>query len=213
MKKFLTLILFVVAATTATAQFNIGIKAGVNLPETPTLSVDDFKAQLRGNTGWFVGPTAKFVFPIVGLGIEANVLYSQKNVAIEDVNILNQSIDLPLYLRYELNLPVVSKFFEPFIAVGPQFGWNIGSKKIALNSVDDVTGLTKRSYNLADSSFSLNFGLGVVLFDHIQIHGNYNLAMGKTAEYKEGVMNSALEIFKKEESKTNTWQISLAYLF
>ena len=193
------------AAMPAAAQFDFGIKAGVNLSQKPT------DINIKGEAGWFVGPTAKFVFPIIGLGIEANVLYSQKNVAIEDVNILNQSIDLPLYLRYELNLPVVSKFFEPFIAVGPQFGWNIGSKKVALNSVNDVTGLTKRSYNFADSNLSLNLGLGVVLFDHLQIHGNYNLALGKTAEYKEGIMSSAF--IKKEESKTNTWQISLAYLF
>ncbi|MBQ5751553.1 MAG: porin family protein [Bacteroidaceae bacterium] len=215
MKKFFGILVVIglFLATPVAAQFDFGIKAGVNLSQKPT-DINVLKNDSKGEAGWFVGPTAKFVFPIVGLGIEANVLYSQKNVAIEDVNILDQSIDLPLYLRYELNLPVVSKFFEPFIAVGPQFGWNIGSKKIALNSVDDVTGLTKRSYNFADSSFSLNFGLGVVLFDHIQIHGNYNLAMGKTAEYKEGVMNSALEILKKEEeSKTNTWQISLAYLF
>lgn len=207
MKKFLTLILFVVAATTATAQFNIGIKAGVNLPETPTLSVDDFKAQLQGNTGWFVGPTAKFVIPVVGLGVEANLLYSQANIDIDGQNILTQSIEVPLMLRYELSIPAINRIVEPFIAIGPQFGWNIGDKSFTLDNIADIAG---REYRIKDSNTSLNLGLGLVLFNHLQIHGNYNLALGKTADITGTIVDFTKEL---AEIKTNTWQVSLAYIF
>lgn len=207
MKKFLTLILFVVAATTATAQFNIGIKAGVNLPETPTLSVDDFKAQLQGNTGWFVGPTAKFVIPVVGLGVEANLLYSQANIDIDGQNILTQSIEVPLMLRYELSIPAINRIIEPFIAIGPQFGWNIGDKSFTLDNIADIAG---REYRIKDSNTSLNLGLGLVLFNHLQIHGNYNLALGKTADITGTIVDFTKEL---AEIKTNTWQVSLAYIF
>ena len=211
MKKFLTLLLVAIATTTATAQFNFGIKAGVNLAEKPTLNVEDFKSSLKGNTGWFVGPTAKFIIPVIGLGVEANALYSQANVDIDGQNILTQSIEIPLYLRYEITLPVVNKFIEPFIAVGPQFGWNIGNKTITLDNIEEVAGeVVKKEYRMKDSNISLNLGLGLVLFDHLQIHGNYNLALKNTADIKS--IRDLAEEFTSEV-KTNLWQISLAYIF
>ena len=211
MKKFLTLLLVAIATTTATAQFNFGIKAGVNLAERPTLNVEDFKSSLKGNAGWFVGPTAKFVIPVIGLGLEANTLYSQANVDIDGQNILTQSIEVPVYLRYEITLPAVNRFIEPFIAVGPQFGWNIGNKTITLDNIEDVAGeLVKREYRMKDSNISLNLGLGLILFDHLQIHGNYNLALKNTADIKS-IRNLAEEL--TSEVKTNVWQISLAYIF
>ena len=211
MKKFLTLLLVAIATTTATAQFNFGIKAGVNLAEKPTLNIEELKSNLKGNAGWFVGPTAKFIIPVIGLGVEANALYSQANVDIDGQNILTQSIEIPVYLRYEITIPAVNKFIEPFIAVGPQFGWNIGNKTITLDNIEDVAGeLIKREYKMKDSNVSLNLGLGLILFDHLQIHGNYNLALKNTADIKS--IRDLAEEFTSEV-KTNLWQISLAYIF
>lgn len=209
MKKFLglTLLLIIVATTTANAQFDFGVKAGINLPENPTLDIKELKSTLKGNTGWFVGPTAKFIIPVIGLGFEANVLYSQANVDIEDQSILTQSIEVPLFLRYELSLPAVSKFIEPFIAIGPQFGWNIGDKTFTLNNIAEIAGT---EYKVKDSNISLNLGLGLILFNHLQIHGNYNLALEKSADITGSILNISKEL---AEIKSNTWQISLAYIF
>ena len=209
MRKFLaaTLFLFTVAPTAVTAQIDFGIKAGATLPEAPTLNVDDFKSSIRGNTGWFVGPTAKFVIPVVGLGVEANLLYSQANIDIDGQNILTQSIEVPLMLRYELSIPAINRIIEPFIAIGPQFGWNIGDKSFTLDNIADIAG---REYRIKDSNTSLNLGLGLVLFNHLQIHGNYNLALGKTADITGTIVDFTKEL---AEIKTNTWQVSLAYIF
>ena len=209
MKRFFGLLAFLClfASMPAAAQFNFGVKGGVNLAERPTLNAEEFKSSVKGSTGWYVGPTAKFIIPVVGLGFEANVLYSQTNIEIEGQNMQTQSIDVPLYLRYELSLPVINNYVEPFIAVGPQFGWNIGEKSITL---ENIANLASSEYNIKDSNISLNFGLGVILFDHLQIHGNYNLALGKTADITGTVLNLRKEI---TEVKTNTWQVSLAYIF
>lgn len=209
MKRFFGLLAFLClfASMPAAAQFNFGVKGGVNLAERPTLNAEEFKSSVKGSTGWYVGPTAKFIIPVVGLGFEANVLYSQTNIEIEGQNMQAQSIDVPLYLRYELSLPVVNNYIEPFIAVGPQFGWNIGEKSITLENIAD---LASCEYNIKDSNISLNFGLGFILFNHLQIHGNYNLALGKTADITGTVLNLRKEI---TEVKTNTWQVSLAYIF
>ena len=98
-------------------------------------------------------------------------------------------------------------YVEPFIAVGPQFGWNIGEKSITL---ENIANLATSEYNIKDSNISLNLGLGVILFDHLQIHGNYNLALGKSADITGTVLSLRKEI---TELKTNTWQVSLAYIF
>ena len=175
--------------------------------KAPTLNVDDFKSSISGNTGWFVGPTAKFVIPVVGLGVEANLLYSQANIDIDGQNILTQSIEVPLMLRYELSIPAINRIIEPFIAIGPQFGWNIGDKSFTLDNIADIAG---REYRIKDSNTSLNLGLGLVLFNHLQIHGNYNLALGKTADITGTIVDFTKEL---AEIKTNTWQVSLAYIF
>ncbi len=206
MKKFFGLVAFVClfAAMPASAQLNFGIKAGVNLSERPALNLNDLKSSLKGSTGWFAGPTAKFIFPVIGLGVEANVLYSQSNIEVEGQKIMNQSVDIPLYLRYEITIPVINKFFEPFVAIGPQFEWNIGNKQFTLENLKN-TDYSK--YTLKESCISLNLGLGFILLDHYQLHGNYNLTLGKTAEI------SSLDVSKVVELKNSKWQISLAYIF
>lgn len=208
MKKFFGILLAftIFTAVPATAQFDFGVKAGVNLAQKPS----DIK-DVKGKTGWFVGPMAKVTLPIVGLGVEADLLYSQTNTKVGGESIKRHSIDIPVYVRYDLSLPAVSKFIVPFVAVGPQWSWNIGDKRFsiddALNSAmaDDFAEYTLRSSNL-----SLNLGLGAILLSHVQIHANYNIALGSTSDYR--TVDSAVGNFITK-SKTNTWQISVAYLF
>ena len=211
MKKFfgilLTLTLF--AVTPVAAQFNWGIKAGVNSAERPS-NLGELKSAAKGEAGWFVGPMAKVTLPIVGLGVEANLLYSQTNTEVGSETIKSKCVDLPVYLRYELSLPVVNKFLEPFIAAGPQWSWNIGDKTYSIADVIDGGQQALSEYTLRSSNLSLNLGLGAVVLDHVQLHVNYNIALGSTSEYSDPTQ-AALNLATK--SKTNTWQFSLAYIF
>lgn len=211
MKKFFG-ILFVMAlftAAPAAAQIDWGIKAGVNLAEKPS----DIK-DVKGKTGWYAGPMIKATIPVVGLGVEANLLYSQTCTEVHGENIDRKSIDLPVYLRYELSLPAINKFVEPFIAVGPQWSWNIGDKRFSVTEalINGAAGGTNslKEYTLRSSNLSLNLGLGAVFLNHIQVHANYNIALGSTSDYSDP-MDAAWNLATK--SKTNTWQISVGYLF
>jgi hypothetical protein len=174
----------------------------MNFADKPS-KLSDLNA--KGKSGWFIGPTAKLMLPIVGLGVEANLLYSQNKSEIAGEAITKKSIDLPVFLRYELSLPVINKFLEPFIAVGPQWSWALGDKDI--NWIIDSN--NKSEYRLKNSNLSLNLGLGAIVLDHVQLHVNYNLALGKTSEFTT-VSNGISEVIK---SKTNTWQVSVAYIF
>lgn len=206
----LTLALF--TAAPAAAQFNWGIKAGVNIAEKPS-NLSDLKSAAKGDAGWYIGPMAKVTLPIVGLGLEANLLYSQTNSEVGGETIKRKCIDLPVYLRYELSLPVVNKFLEPFIAVGPQWSWNIGDKNFVVDAINAVSGEYPADYTLRSSNLSLNLGLGAVILDHFQIHANYNLALGSTSDYRnefDAVSNIYSNVVK---SRTNVWQVSVAYIF
>lgn len=187
--------LCLLAAVPASAQLKFGIKAGTNLTDKPS----KFDGDVDGCTGFFVGPMAKFTLPIVGLGVEADVLYSHSGVELGGTKVKKNSIEIPVYLRYDLALPAVSKIVVPFVAVGPQFGYTIGN---ADETFDDAT------YEYKKSQLSLNFGLGAILFGHLQAHVNYNMALGNTSELKS--LDGTFDAIK---SKTDIWQISVAYLF
>ena len=185
-----------------------GVKTGVNLPEKPAFdNVDNLRNDIRNNTGSFVGASAKFILPLLGVGLEGNLLYSQNDIEIDGETLKSQSINLPLYLRYELTLPLVNRFIAPFASIGPEFEWNIGDRSITLENVGE---LAKREYKISESNVSLNLGLGVTLFTHIQLHGNYNIALGKTADITETLADMKMQT---AEIKTNTWQVSLTYIF
>lgn len=208
MKKFFGILAIITlfTAVPAAAQFNWGIKAGVNMAQKPS-DIEDVK----GNNGWFVGPMAKLTLPIVGLGVEANLLYSQTSTEVQGETIDRKTIDLPVFLRYELSLPVVNKFLEPFIAVGPQWSWNIGDKSFTVNRLLD--GGQFPEYTLRSSNLSLNLGLGAIILDHVQVHANYNVALGSTSDYRNE-MDAVGNIYNSVvKSKTNVWQVSVAYIF
>lgn len=206
MKKIfgIAITLCLLASAPAFAQFNWGIKAGMNLASKPG-SLDDIKSE--GKTGFFVGPTAKIMLPIVGLGIEGNILYSQSSSELEGEDITRRSIEIPIYLRYEFSLPVVNKFLEPFAAVGPQFGWALGNND---EKWQDAAG-DIAEWEYKKSNLSLNVGVGATVLNHVQLHINYNIALGNTGEWREGTTGAAWDYIKG--SKVNTWQVSAAYIF
>lgn len=190
-----------VAATLVTipaqAQFKFGLKGGLNLTDM-SFSVDDVDVSNRA--GFFIGPTAKFTLPIVGLGLDASVLYDQREAKLKgtDDKIKQQAINIPINLRYDIGLGSLAAVY---LAAGPQFGFNIGDKHQTL--VEDVS-----EWKLNDSNFSVNVGLGVMLLGHLQVGANYNIVCGKTGEVT--VIDGVEEAFR---GRSNTWQISAAYYF
>lgn len=201
MKRILGLLFAIslLAAVPAQAQIKFGIKGGLNLAGAPSdiESIEGLVAS--GTTGFFVGPMAKVSIPILGLGIEADALYSRTGSEISGEKINKNSIEIPIYLRYDFSLPILNNIAVPFLAAGPQFGYAFGS-------TDEMTDWGK--YKFKKSNMSLNLGAGAILLSKIQVHLNYNIALGETSEMKAGdVMSKAID------SKTNTWQVSAAYLF
>jgi hypothetical protein len=183
-------------AVPAQAQLKFGVKAGLNVSKA---SIDKGVFSSDNRTGFFVGPMAEFTLPIIGLGVDAALLYDNKSVKVgaegESVSSTLHYVDIPINVKYTIGLGSLASVYG---ATGPQFSYNIGGKSIL-----------DGSYALNDSDFSWNIGAGVKLLGHLQVGYNYNIALGKTAEVKEA---EAID-FVGKSFKNNTHQISVAYMF
>lgn len=199
MKKFFTLILVAVAtmvAAPASAQVQFGLKGGLNVT---SMSFSEKVLAKENRAGFFIGPTAKFTLPIVGLGVDASALYDQREAEVDGDKIKQQAINVPINLRYSVGLGETASVY---FAAGPQFGFNVGDKEHKLTDGE--------TWKLSGSTLSVNFGLGVMILNHVQIGANYNLLCGKTGELSvlEGAGNAL-----KNKGRANAWQISAAYYF
>lgn len=198
------------ATSSAQAQVKFGLKGGLNVTNM-SLNSEVFDAD--NQTGFFIGPTVKFTLPIVGLGIDASALYDQRDakITVEDDNgasvdskIKNQSINIPINLRYGVGLGSTASVY---LFAGPQFGFNVGDKNQSL--FKDMG-----EWRLKSSTFSVNVGLGAMLLSHLQISANYNIACGKTGETTvSSALGELAQSAAKKRGRANAWQIGLAYYF
>lgn len=169
-------------AMPAKAQLKWGVKGGVNIAK---LKFD--KISYKDNTtGFFIGPMAEVTVPIVGLGVDASLLYNQNG----SDEYKQAGIDIPVNLKYTFGL---GSKLGIFVAAGPDFFFNFKGDDDAVDKYKSMVGV--------------NIGAGVKLINHLQIGVNYNAQLGKSGEV------SLLDAVSFSKYKFNTWQISAAYIF
>ena len=184
----------------AQAQVKFGVKGGLNLT---SMKLDKSAVDKSNQAGFFIGPTVNFTLPVVGLGIDASALYDQRSAKVLDETLKQQSIQIPINVRYGFGLGNTASLY---IFAGPQFGFAIGDKVTELaNDAAD--------WRLKDSNLSANVGLGIMLLNHLQISANYNIALGTTGEVDvNNAVNTAWNT-AIGKAKANAWQLSVAYFF
>ena len=209
MKKVFSLALFALTVlfsipAHADEPLKIGVKAGLNVSDFHFSSeVFDKSNQI----GWFIGPTVKFTLPIVGLGMDASVLYDYRsaklNYATVEQTVKQQQLSIPVNLRYSIGLGGTANIF--FFG-GPQIAFNVGDKDYQWNK--------SSNYALKNSNFSVNLGFGVTALRHLQVSANYNIACGNTADVTwKTATDAATSIFHKKSSRNSSWQLGIAYFF
>ena len=215
MKKFIALVALAAAMTlTAQAQgVKFGVKAGLNITKM-SFNKDLFNSDNK--TGFFVGPSLKISLP-VGFGVDIAALYDERSA---DVNsdgqratvmafsedrtseggsngngnetIKQKSLQIPLNLRYNIGL---SSMAGLYLAAGPQFGFPVSDKVFKTEFGE---------YRLKDANLSINFGAGLYLMGHLEVGFTYNLAAGKSGEFKD---------WNDVDTHNHAWQINAAYYF
>ena len=203
MKKSIFCVALVAAmflAIPANAQFKFGPKVGMNI-STLSLGGDLSKTFKSENISGFTGGLmAEFTVPIIGIGLDASVMYTRKGSTLKEVTTgISKDqhadyVEIPINLKYKFSLPVVGSVLAPFVYAGPSFGFKVGD-----NFEDQYK----------DKSFetAINVGIGVELFNHLQVAGQYGWGLGKAMEIDNNYLNTALN------GKSRAWTITAAYLF
>ena len=179
-------------ALPASAQLHFGVKGGLNMAK---LDTKHWKSD--NTTGFFIGPMAEVTIPVIGLGVDAAVMYSQRGdsfeVLGEKFNFKQQGLEIPVNLKYTLGL---GSMLGVFVSAGPDFFFNFKDLK--------VDGFKKKN-----SQVGLNLGAGLKLLRHLQVGFNYQIPLGDSF-----TLDKAVEGAKDlGDMKYKTWQVSLAYLF
>lgn len=184
----------------ANAQFKIGPKVGVNI-STLSLGGDLSKNFKSSNVSSFTGGVmAEFMVPIIGVGIDASVMYTRKGSDLKEITTESTAkqhtdyVEIPINLKYKFSLPVVGSFMSPFVYAGPSFAFRVGD-----NFADQYK---NKSFETA-----INVGIGLEFFSHLQIAGQYGWGLGKAMEFENDVLNSTLN------GKSRAWTVTAAYLF
>lgn len=229
-------------ATPAQAQFCWGIKGGVNVGNNDLTVLKDKEAafNMDNYSGFFIGPKAELRIPILGLGVEAAALYSQKGMKLAEGETFKQnSFQIPLSAKYAFGLGNIANVF---IAAGPEFGFNVGETQklvngLTFNNENKPESGSVQGYIAEKSTLSINAGIGVTLLNHLQVAINYNMPWGKTGEFvyidsseienAEDIQNGQITFDALEKLsntadkaktainniKAGTVQLSVAYLF
>lgn len=203
--------LVLLSAITLTMQaqgIKFGVKAGLNISKM-SLSEDVVKSDNK--LGFFVGPVIKISLP-AGFGVDGAILYDERSTDVNSTvtdrdmteyvmvtslssgneTIKQKSFNVPINLRYNIGLGSTAGLY---LAAGPQFGFPIGDKWYNTKVGD---------YRLRDANLSVNFGAGVYLLGCLEVGATYNLAAGKSGEFKN---------LKDIDTHNNAWQINAAVYF
>lgn len=206
MKKFLTLaiaaLIMIGCATTARAEFRYGPTAGI------TFCHPRFKQELfptHDKTGGAVGIIGENIFPGIGIGVSIGLEYQLRTAGLDlgdreiwasqnigNVDMKLHYIAIPLHLRWKwTRLNGLEEKVAPFIYGGPTFGIMAGHTKL-------------EPFEFSGGDVSIDCGLGLELFRHLQISGGYSFGM--TYAYKAKILTNF-------SARTNFWTVRLSYLF
>lgn len=191
----LTLLLTFAWATPASAELKFGVVGGLNLSKMSFSGGDKGLLSSDNRCGWYIGPKAQFTLPLIGLGLDASIQYSQRRLNSSEYEFSDsqtyKSIEVPINVRYTIGL---SSLVSIYGATGPQFGFNC-----------DKSLFRDMDISVKDANVTWNVGVGLTLLNHLQVGAGYNFGIGKWAESKDPDVDLS--------AKANTWQVQVAYLF
>lgn len=209
MKSLKTLIitLALIISLPAAAQFRWGPRIGT---EVSSMRLNKSVFDNDNRAGFTGGLMCEFTVPVVNIGFDLSVMYVHRvnnstalNGNVENENLVagknfksRDYIEIPLNLKYKIGLPLIGKIVTPYIFTGPSFSVLTSGKAISA------------AYKNKSLDVAWNFGLGLQLFNHLQVGASYGVGINKSVEFI-GIANNTNPI----EGKNNYWTITAAWLF
>lgn len=211
MKQIRTLLLAAIAVVALAATpaanakiFSWGPRLGVNVNKLSfnKEALNDI-TDSDNRAGFTGGLMAEFTAPIIGVGMDVSVMYVHRSSEWMAENVKktanNDYIDIPVNLKWNINLPVVNNIVRPYLATGPSFAF-LTSKSALENA-----------YKSRKTTVSWNFGVGVTLVKHLQVGASYGLGLGKAVTNLAGVGSASGS--DKVQGKNKYWTVTAAWLF
>lgn len=172
--------IIVFASFGASAQARWGAVAGVNISN---LSWNQDLLSTDPSVGFQVGVTGELMFPGIGFGVDASLLYSQQgatlhmgdfpvwaNDGIGNVRSYHHYLDIPIHLRFKYtNLNGIEGTIAPFVYAGPTF-----AIKLSHSHTDAL--------EYPAMAFGLEGGIGAELFRRYQISVSYTWGMSYSVQ-------------------------------
>ena len=198
MKKVTGLVLIILMAfiaVPAKSQLKFGVKGGLNISSVH-LNSDILKAD--NVTGFQIGPMIETTIPLIGVGLDAAILYSQKGMDVKSetgtsTNVKTDYIDVPVNLKWKFGLPII----KGYLAAGPYIGFRVGGDKFW-----EIPGSVVGQVKAKNFSAGLNFGAGVELISHLQVGINYGLGLTDNYSAEKYDLNA----------KNRGWSVTAAIL-
>ena len=199
MKKVTGLVLIILMAfiaVPAKSQLKFGVKGGLNISSVH-LNSDILKAD--NVTGFQIGPMIETTIPLIGVGLDAAILYSQKGMDVKSetgtsTNVKTDYIDVPVNLKWKFGLPII----KGYLAAGPYIGFRVGG-----DNFWEIPGSVVGQVKAKNFSAGLNFGAGVELISHLQVGINYGLGLTDNYSAEKYDLNA----------KNRGWSVTAAILF
>lgn len=190
------IILMAFIAVPAKSQLKFGVKGGLNISSVH-LNSDILKAD--NVTGFQIGPMIETTIPLIGVGLDAAILYSQKGMDVKSetgtsTNVKTDYIDVPVNLKWKFGLPII----KGYLAAGPYIGFRVGGDKFW-----EIPGSVVGQVKAKNFSAGLNFGAGVELISHLQVGINYGLGLTDNYSAEKYDLNA----------KNRGWSVTAAILF
>jgi len=160
-----TLVLGLFSAIPAQAQLKFGVKGGLNLAKL-SLSQGNANLDSDNTTGFFIGPMAEFTVPIINIGIDGALLYSQRG---KD-ECKQSGLEIPVNLKYTIGLGSLAGLY---LAAGPDFFFNF-------KDIKESEGLKKK-----DAQVGLSLGAGLKLLNHLQVGANYLIPLSNSYSFED----------------------------
>jgi len=105
------------------AQVHFGLKAGLNFDNFKMKNVKIDPPTLKNSSGWQAGALLQFKVPVVGLGVQPELLYTVCKTNIDQATNKIHYFEVPVNLQWGLNLLLV----RPYLQGGPYFGYALKS--------------------------------------------------------------------------------------
>jgi len=183
MKKIILIIAFMIGyMSQSDGQVKFGLKAGLNFDNfSPKNASQDLK--FKNSTGWQAGALLKVKIPVIGIGVQPEVLYTVKKTNVNSESNSIHYFEVPVNLFKSFNLVAI----QPYLMAGPYFGYAVQSKG------------DKFGADIDKFDWGIGVGAGLEV---------WKLQLG--ARYSWGLQDVGVQDFK---IRNNTFTVSLAYLF